>query len=531
MRDDLSRGRSWIVRGATLLAALTLVATACGGDDGGSGEGTGAEGGGDVDPDGVLRIPYNLQGAPPNFDPANQRPPSPATSIQLMVYDTLLRPTGDNGELEPGLAKAVDYVDPTTVKIALQEGVTFTDGTPFDAEAVKAGIEYSRDSESMVLTAERKSIEEIVVDGPLELTLHLSEPVAGEIVNMMAYGDFLIPSPKALADGVDLETNPVGAGPFELEDYEQGEKITLVKNEDYFQADDIRLAGVEWVNVAPGESLVNALRSGAVDVGEMVPHQTATQLEGTGVEVELDIGDNVMMWGQVCKSRPPFDDVRVRQALNHGLDRDALNDAVFGGEGAPMWGFWTDDGELYDPALEDYFEYDPERARDLLAEAGQEDLSFDMFFSPGVSDRAAEVVQAQWSEIGVTANLKPLTNTQDFFPDAQGAPMFFFPLERDGIQKVARNLVPGSVGNVCNWNDPELTAAVGDVRAAETGSDEAAEAWQRVQERAMETAASIFGVFGVRARVWNPDRVGDPSFMPNFQGRPTVNFYEAYIKQ
>ena len=143
-----------------------------------------------------------------------------------------------------------------------------------------------------------------------------------------------------------------------------------------------------------------------------------------------------------------------------------------------------------------------------------------MFFTPGGSDRAAEVVQAQWAEIGVTVNLKPLTTTADFFPDAKGAPMNFFPLERAGIQKVARNLVPGSVGNVCNWDDPGSTRRSTGCGGPSPARPRRRTAWNDVQEQAMATAANVFGLFGVRAKVCNPDRVGDASFMTHVPGTP-----------
>src|SRR5262249_15287174 len=154
-------------------------------------------------------------------------------------------------------------------------------------------------------------------------------------------------------------------------------------------------------------------------------YQEATQLQGTSLDVKLDIGDNVMLHGAVCKNRPPFDDVRVRQALNYAMDRDALNKAVYNNLGAPMWGFWKEGAQYYDPAVKDYYKYDPNKAKQLLAAAGQSNLTFDSYFTPGVSDRAAEVFQAQLAQIGVTMNIKPLTSTGDFFPDAKGAAMNF----------------------------------------------------------------------------------------------------------
>ena len=167
----------------------------------------------------------------------------------------------------------------------------------------------------------------------------------------------------------------------------------------------------------------------------------------------------------------------------------------------------------------------------LLAEAGVPNLTFDMFFTPGVSDAAAEIVQKQWADIGVKVNIKPLTTSSDFFPDAKGAPINFFPLERTGIQKVARVLVPGSVGNICNWDDADLNALVAKIKAVAPDSKEAVQYWADLQKLVLDKAMNLFGIFGVRAKAYLNNRVGNPSFMVNFQGRPTVDYYNVYIKK
>ena len=221
----------------------------------------------------------------------------------------------------------------------------------------------------------------------------------------------------------------------------------------------------------------------------------------------------------------------MRQALNYATDRDALNNVIFAGEGAPMWGLFQEGSPFYVPELVDSYAYNPEKAKELLAEAGASDLSFEMFTTPGGPDRAAEVLQSQWAESGITVTLKPMTNSLDFFPDATGAPIALYQLGRIGIQRVVRPLGPGSFANVCNYGDVELQQAVADVEAAEPGSDEQIEAWNRVQTRLFDQAAALFTIFGVSAKVYNPDRVGDVSFMPNVQGGLTVNYFDVYVKE
>lgn len=519
-------GRRLRVAGIVLAASLALAGCAGGTADPGTGVTEG-----EVDPNGVIHLPFTLATFNLNFDPANPTPPNPNRSPVIMIYDTLLRPTGEGGALEPGLAKAVEFVDDSTIHIVLNEGITFTDGEVFDAEAVKTGIEYLVASESTVLAPERKAIESIDIDGDLELTLHLNRPIAGEVIQLFAWSDFLIPSPKALADGVDLATTPVGAGPFMLESHQPGERLTLVKNPDYFQVDSIKLAGVEWINMEATEAQVNALSSGVVDVSEGLSYGYASQLQNTSLHVELSPSQNEFLWGQMCKSRAPFDDVRVRQALNFAIDREAVSNVIYGGQAAPVSALFGPTHPLYDESLEGYYDYDVEKAQALLEEAGYGDgLDFDMFVFAGM-DRTLEVIQAQWKEAGINVTLKPLTNVLEFAPNADGAPIAIYQQGVLGIQRVVRVLSPGSFFNVCAWDDPELNAAVEKQQGTEPGSAENFAATAEVQRIVTEQALGVFVTTTVESTVWNDERVGGVSFMPNKVGAPTLNFYEAYVKK
>jgi ABC-type transport system substrate-binding protein len=195
-----------------------------------------------------------------------------------------------------------------------------------------------------------------------------------------------------------------------------------------------------------------------------------------------------------------------------------------------MWGFFAKGTPWHDPSLEDYFKRDVTKAKQLLAAAGKPNLSFSVFYPPGLDgQQTAEILQRQLAEVGVTITLKPLTVQTDFFPDAKGAPMNFFPLQRSGLNKVTRVYVPGSYGNVCTWDDTELNTLVKSLQAVQEDSPEGIKLWKQIQKRALDTAVTVFGLFGVQSSAWDDAKVGNVNFL-FISTAPVPDFYRIYIK-
>jgi len=534
--------------GVALVLATLLALVGCGDDDGtGASDATSVpettvasssgstEAPDDIDPNGVLRIgmPGQEMTRWADFDLTTAQ--SIAVATHRHLYDNLLRQRPD-GTLEPGLAKSATAVDPSTIKIELQPDVRFTDGTPFDAEAVKFGIERNIESQHGASFAVEllQDVESVTVDSPLELTIKLKKPIAGFWLLFLARGETMIVSPTAVRNGVDISTNPVGAGPFMLDEVRPDQMVRMVKNPDYFQADKIRLAAVEFINMGPDvQTAVNALRSGTIDVMDFLQAtpETIASLESGNIKTRYEKSEAVTLWGQAWKDRPPFDDLRVRQALNYGLDREAIGERLFAGKSEPQWGFVTEDSKFFNPDLKDYYARDVDKAKQLLAEAGVPNLEFDVYYTPGLSQRFAEVVQQQWADIGVTINLLTTQNSvQDFFLDAR-APLYLFPLYNPGLQKVMRTLRPGTLGDVGNWNDPEMNALIDEIQSHPPDSDDAIEPWHRLQQIAFEKAVNIFGVFGAHASAWNDERIGNLTRYIAHDGMPRIDAFDAYIKR
>jgi len=536
------------LRGLAVLVTAAVMVAACGDDDsstggtGGSDPATTAAGGtstsppssagdevddADVDPDGVVRIAYDLAAlGGVRLDPV-ESVNTADVALQWLIYGTLLRRNLE-GEYEPGLAESAEIVDPSTLRVTLREGLRFSDGTPLDAEVLKASIERIIASENgRVFYAEIRQVQEMVVESDTVLTIRLAKPIAGWFLELLASNETFAMPP--VPEG-QLATQPVGAGPFKFESLTPERSLKLVKNPDYWDADNVKLAGVEFVHATAGQAQVNALRSGAVDYATLDP-SLLSSLQGTGLEVAELPTNNSLVWFQICKTDPPFDDVRVRQALVYALDREAMNEALAGGKGEPMTGMWRSDHRLYNPDLRGAYPHDPDRARALLAEAGQENLRFDLYTTAAPTGaRFTEIAQQQWAEIGVTVNLLTTSNIlEDFFTNHR-APMATVQLIAVGLNKVTRNFVTGSIGNVCQYDDPTLNQLVADVQATREDSDEAVERWAPLQQFIFDEALSIFGIFLTQGAAWDPDRVGGVEISTDHAGRLILDVESAYIK-
>jgi peptide/nickel transport system substrate-binding protein len=525
------RGSLW----AVLVALLALLLTSCGGDDDDSEAVDDEEVA--ADESAILRIPFNLNADQSglNFDPAKA---FSGADIQTLVYDSLLR-TKPDGTTEPGLAKEVTVVDPQTIEIELQPDVEFSDGTPFNAEAVKAGILRQIQMRGPVNRVEIYELSEIVVADPTHLTIKLKTPVAGNWLVLLTGQETLTPAPSAVAAGADLTRAPVGAGPFVVESFESGAKVVLRKNPSYFQADQIRYGGIELVNIGSGpqsqQVSLNGLQSGQLDIAQLSPDVVGGLRGNSGFEIVDASSKNGWFQIYMCKNRPPFNDVKVRQALFQAIDRAATVKAVYGRDYPLADGMWQEGHPFYDEDLVDYYPYDPDEAKKLLSQAGygpSNPLKFESFFTAGESQRYMEVIQQQLKSAGVEMSLVPVTDLFGQFLTRAEKPMLGGGMARQGTGKITRILGAGSPVNVCQYNNPELENTMKQLAAADqaTPSDEAVELWHRAQELIWKDAAIITLGFTPISIVHNADWAGLEVIDGYTAGAPLPNYFKLYKK-
>ena len=348
---------------------------------------------------------------PENLDPLKMMS-SPAATISEHMIERLIYLDVD-GTLQPSLAESwVPAADGLAWDLKLREGVLFHDGTPFNAEAVKFNLDrflgFTDPDNKAVFAFLLNEVREVEVAGEYLVRIHLNRPFA-PIASHLSHSFVGMHSPaslQALAEGVFVEA-PVGTGPFKFGSWDRGQQVVMTRNENYWGGAP-RLASVTFKFVPEAGSRVMMLEAGEVHAIAAVPPTEIARLEGVaGIEVVRQSSVRVIYLG-FNMEREIFQDIRVRQALNYAIDKNALVDTVFQGVGQPSTAPVV-------PAVFGYttvgpYEYNPERAKELLAEAGFADgFDITLFHPTGRYPQDASVIvaiQAMLAEVGVNATLE-----------------------------------------------------------------------------------------------------------------------------
>lgn len=532
------RARS--VRLVVSLVAVGALAASCGDDDDGSGAATSA--GAPVaatnaatttvafDPAGIVKANFDLaQVGGVDFDPLTRGPGFYV--LQEYVYDTPLHRTA-SGTFEPGLAQSASIVDPKTVEVKLRPNLVFSDGTPLDADAFKIGVMRNATSQSVGFRADIFEVQDVQVVDKTTARLVLKSESAGAVYAMLAYPEFFLVSPKAIADKVDLKTKPVGAGPFTLSSVEAQVAARFRKNPTYYGANDLKLGGIDVIHTANGTpAALNGLLSGQIDLATIELTQVDGAKAAPGVKTDISTGTSYGMiyW---CKSKPPLDDVRVRQALSYATNRDEIVTIVQGGQGTPAWGLWPKGSKLYVPELDNAYKYDLNKAKELLTAAGYANgFTIEAFASPGAAQKTAELLQAQWGKVGVKINFVQTNDyVTDFMRNAR-APMWVSGWSGAGNRRISRLYGPGQLPNVCNYNDPELIGLLTQLNRIDETSPEGIRLWDKMQRIVTEKVLSMNLAWSPVATAYQSDRLAGFEMMESAVAGLTFNHFKLYVKK
>jgi peptide/nickel transport system substrate-binding protein len=354
----------------------------------------------------TLRIAIGAE--PESLDPVNMTS-APAATVGEHVVERLIYMEED-GTLTPMLATDWEAnADSTVWTFQIREGVTFHDGEPLNAEAVAVNLRRFVDPEVGAAYAFLLgSVEEIEAIGEYELQLTLAQPFA-PILSHLSHSFVGIVSPAQLEPLGPNDTFeiPIGTGPYRMTAWSRGEQIVLEVNEDYHGSAS-QIPTIEFNFIPESSALIVALETGEADAIMRVPPQEVPRLEAEpGIEVVSETSVRTIYIG-FNNQKEPFNDPLVRRALNHAIDKQAIVDGLFDGAFTPA------DAPIV-PAVFGHksvgpYEYDPELARELLAEAGFPDgLSMTIHHPTGrylLDATVAEAVQDMLADVGVDATLE-----------------------------------------------------------------------------------------------------------------------------
>ncbi|WP_129583801.1 ABC transporter substrate-binding protein [Thermophilibacter mediterraneus] len=336
-------------------------------------------------------------------------------NVVYYIYDSLYD-LDENYELVPRAADSYEVsADACTYTFHLHEGITFTDGTPLDAAAVVANYEAAIDPANnwrrrrMFIESIDENTEETRVDSctavdDYTVEFHLPEPYAPF---MNSVTQFYLISPAALADSSwDYSKQSAGSGPYVLEEYAQGDHVSIVRNEDYW-GEAPSIDRVDFRVVPEAGSRIAALQTGEATAIYPMPTDQVATVRSAGDINMVSLESTTMRYVTLNTNYEPLSDVRVRQALNYALNQDEYVNVMYSGAATPATSVLPEMVPGY--KAQTPYEYDLEKAKSLLEEAGYADgFEVSVICDNSTQEtKGATFVMQQLEQIGVTVNVLP----------------------------------------------------------------------------------------------------------------------------
>ncbi len=388
---------------ACLLIVFSLILSSCGGD-------TKLQDTQEVSKI-VVGIPQDFDSLDPHISQA-----SGTEEVMFNVFIGLVMPSPD-GELIPALAERWEINEESTdFTFYLRKGVLFHDGSDFTADDVK----YSFDRVCGKIEGERNAwrstyadvIKDVVIVDDYTVTIHLKKSDA-RFMSSMYWA--IIPE----GSGPSQSVKPTGAGPYKFVDYTSGLGMNLSKNDDYFEEGLPKLSNVEFRIFTDLNEGVSALTKGEIQYMS-ITYDMVSQIPEEGFVVQQYPMNTVQLLG-LNNQFKPFNNIRVRQALNYAIDKTEIISMLAPGAPevdsnfSPVMGYWYEN-------LEDYYSQDIEKAKRLLAEAGYADLTFTVKV-PGeypIHVNTAQIIQQQFKKAGITMKIQ-VVDWNTWLEDVYGA--------------------------------------------------------------------------------------------------------------
>lgn len=330
------------------------------------------------------------------------------------VYDVLIRVDKSGTKLEPGLAESWTVSEDGTEYTFKMRDAKFSDGSAITSEDAKFSLTRIRDDPGSLWSDSYEIIESMETPDAHTLVVKLSGPSAPFLASLAMPGASILSKAGMEEMGVDAYAeHPIASGAFSVQDWLRGDRVILEKNPHFWEADRVSLDGVEWISIPDDNTRILKVQAGEIDAAILVPFARVEDLQqDPDLEVHLDQStreDHLLInheHGALAKKE-------VRQALDTAIDKQAIVDAVTFGIGEVAYSY-IPKGSLYHYADNLQRPYDPEKAKQMLADADASDLSLDYLVRSGdeVDEQIAVLLQQQLAEAGVKVNLRKMDPSQ-----------------------------------------------------------------------------------------------------------------------
>ena len=443
---------------AVIAAAAMASLAACGGGSGGGGSSSQSA-------SDSLTMALRSDEAPNGYDPLLY------STGQFYFFDPLydaLFVTGADGKAQPDLVSDFsNNADNTQTTLHLRDGVTFADGKKLDSSVVKANLDRRSDAKiaayGQLAPGGASEITDVAAPDAQTVVITWKAPQATPESNL-ADTPGIIVGPDGIANPESLQTTPDGSGPYTLDAGKttKASTYTLDKQAEGFNADQWSFDHIVFKVILDAQSLANAVISGQADIGGILDPTVIDQVQSRQSIVKN--GGTIVgfpVFDKTGATAPAFADPNVRLALSYAIDRQTIVDTLHQGS-KPTAQLFPSDAPGFDPGLNDTYAYAPDKAKQLLADAGYPNgFSFDMVYG-GQPSEDLIAVQKQWADVGVTMNLVAATSTDQIFAAAQTTPLGFgqFSVGSNPAGFVA-GVIYNGFANLQHAADPNIEGSLG----------------------------------------------------------------------
>ena len=393
MKKNFNRAMSLV-----LAAAMALSLAACGGNQENNGSGGGTAGG-------YKNTLTWAQGADVTSLDPHQGKETPAVQVNTQIFDTLVTVDPETNEVVPQIAESWEQTDDQTYVFKIREGIKFHDGSDLTAEDVKFSLDRARNSAAVSYIV--NFIEEVTVDDDHTVTVKTTAPYAPTLRNLAIPFAAIVPKAVVEADENAFIQNPVGSGPYKFVEWNHGDHVTLKAFDDYY-AGKPETENLIMKVIPETSQRTIALETGEVDLAYDLAVNDIPKVNSDDKLTVYEIPSLTCWYVSMNMNKKPFDNLKVREAMSMAIDRQTIIDTINAGSGQ------TADA-IIAPAVFGYYstgvkEYNPTKAKELLAEAGYPNgFSTTLWVNDNQSRiEMCQAMQAMLLEVGVQCNLEVL---------------------------------------------------------------------------------------------------------------------------